>query len=255
MNHRVKLFGVEIDALGMQQAVAQVLAWARGPVDGCRFVVTPNVDHTVMLQHREDLRQVYADAHLVLADGFPIILASRLVGKRLPERVAGSELVPLIFEQARDGESLTVFLLGAAPGVADRAADKIHQQWPHVKVIGTYSPPIGFEADPHESEAILARLKRASADLIVVGLGAPKQELWVHRYHRQMAGKVALCVGATIDFMAGEKAQAPVWMRRTGLEWCHRVATEPRRLAGRYARDAWVFPRLVWREWWAKCQA
>ena len=82
----------------------------------------------------------------------------------------------------------------------------------------------------------------------MVGLGAPKQELWVHRHYRQLPCKVALCVGATIDFLAGEKNQAPVWMRRVGLEWFHRVATEPRRLASRYARDAWVFPRLVWRE-------
>jgi N-acetylglucosaminyldiphosphoundecaprenol N-acetyl-beta-D-mannosaminyltransferase len=247
---RIRLFELNIDAVCMNYAIARILAWAEDDSESpCRFVVTPNVDHTVMLREHEELRRVYRDAHLVLADGFPIVLASKLVKKPLPERVAGSELVPDLFAAIPRGSSLRVFLLGAAPGVADRAAEVIHQRWPRVQVVGTYSPPLGFENDPHEEQQTLDRLKSASPQVIVVGLGAPKQELWVHKHHQHMPGRVALCVGATIDFIAGEKAQAPVWMRRVGLEWFHRVATEPRRLAKRYAKDAWVFPQLVWREW------
>jgi N-acetylglucosaminyldiphosphoundecaprenol N-acetyl-beta-D-mannosaminyltransferase len=108
---------------------------------------------------------------------------------------------------------------------------------------------LGFEHDPREEGAILRMLADAEPELIVVGLGAPKQELWVHRHFHHLPGKVALCVGATIDFIAGAKRQAPVWMRRSGLEWLHRLMNEPRRLAGRYAKDAWIFPQLVWREW------
>jgi N-acetylglucosaminyldiphosphoundecaprenol N-acetyl-beta-D-mannosaminyltransferase len=114
--------------------------------------------------------------------------------------------------------------------------------------VGTYSPPLGFENDDAETARILIAIAAAAPDLLVVGLGAPKQELWVHRHHRQLSANVALCVGATIDFLAGKKRRSPVWMRRAGLEWAHRVMVEPRRLAGRYARDAWVFPQLVWRE-------
>lgn len=246
---RIRLFDLDIDAVCMNYAIARILSWAEDDSSHCRFVVTPNVDHTVMLRDHEGLRQVYRDAHLVLADGFPIVLASKLVKKPLPERVAGSELVPDLFAAIPRGNSLRVFLLGAAPGVADRAANLIQQQWPRVEVVGTYSPPRGFEEDPQEEQRILHRLASAHPQVIVVGLGAPKQELWVHKHHRRMPGRVALCVGATIDFIAGEKAQAPVWMRRVGLEWFHRVATEPRRLAKRYAKDAWVFPQLVWREW------
>jgi N-acetylglucosaminyldiphosphoundecaprenol N-acetyl-beta-D-mannosaminyltransferase len=144
---------------------------------------------------------------------------------------------------------LRVFLLGAAPGVAREAASRIERDWPSVHVVGTYSPPAGFEHDPQESAEMLAAIASASPDLLVVGLGAPKQELWIHRHRHELSTKVALCVGATIDFLAGHRRRSPVWMRRIGLEWLHRVLSEPRRLAGRYARDAWVFPRLLWREW------
>ena len=248
---RKRMFGIEIDPLSMAEAVQCITEWLdesawSGP---CRFVVTPNVDHTVMLQTNESLRRVYDDAHLVLADGVPLIIASKLLGRPLPERVAGSELVPRLFDAIDPERRLRCFLLGAAPGVADRAAHVIHQRWPGIEVVGTYSPPLGFEHNPEEEEAILRLLVDANPELTIVGLGAPKQELWVHKHFRQLPGRVALCVGATIDFIAGEKPQAPVWMRRSGLEWLHRVKTEPRRLAGRYAKDAWIFPQLVWREW------
>ncbi|MCA9196400.1 MAG: WecB/TagA/CpsF family glycosyltransferase [Planctomycetales bacterium] len=250
MNKRIRFFGVDMDVLRMDEAVRQVLAWTESPTDHCRFVVTPNVDHTVMLQSRDDLKAVYDVAHLVLADGFPLIMTSKLLGRGLPERVAGSELVPRLFELTQqENRTLTVYLLGAADGVADRAAQRIHAQWPNVKVIGTYSPPMGFEKDDAENQAILDRINSVRPQLLVVGLGAPKQELWVHRFYQQIEADVALCVGATIDFLAGEKPQAPVWMRRTGLEWIHRVCSEPKRLAKRYAKDAIVFPQLVWKEW------
>jgi N-acetylglucosaminyldiphosphoundecaprenol N-acetyl-beta-D-mannosaminyltransferase len=170
----------------------------------------------------------------------------------VPERVAGSDLVPALFAAARDDEPLKVYLLGAGPGVAERAAGKIERQWPGVKVVGTYSPPLGFERDDGENAAIMARIAGAKPDVLVVGLGAPKQELWVHKHREKIAAKVALCVGATIDFLAGEKSRAPRWMQRVGLEWFYRVASEPKRLAARYARDAWIFPRLLAREWWQR---
>jgi N-acetylglucosaminyldiphosphoundecaprenol N-acetyl-beta-D-mannosaminyltransferase len=86
-------------------------------------------------------------------------------------------------------------------------------------------------------------------DLLIVGLGAPRQEIWVDKHSYELPAKVAICGGATIDFLAGNRRRSPVWMRRLGLEWLHRVCSEPKRLARRYARDAWIFPRLLWREW------
>jgi len=250
------MFGVEIDPLRMDQAVAQIRAWVADSAGRCRYVVTPNVDHVVMLQHHEGLRSAYRDAGMVLADGTPVLWSSRLLqgaAGRLPERVAGSDLVPALLS-VTGGESagggLRVYLLGAAPGVADRAAANIRQRWPGVEVVGTYSPPVGFERDAAENEAILKRIAAARPDVLIVGLGAPKQELWVHEHRQRIAAKVALCVGATIDFLAGERKRAPMWMRDAGLEWLYRVLLEPRRLAARYAKDALIFPRLVAREWW-----
>ncbi len=244
----VNLFGMQINRVTMRQSVDRVLEWCREPGgDACRYVVTPNVDHAVLFQRRADLREAYADASLVLADGAPLVLASRLFGRPLPERVAGSDLVPRLFDAAET--PLKVFLLGAAPGVARAAAARIKRCWPGVEVVGTCSPPPGFENDRAETARILSAVAAASPDLVIVGLGAPKQELWVHCHRHALRAKVALCAGATIDFLAGHRRRSPVWMRRAGLEWLHRLASEPRRLAGRYARDAWVYPQLLWREW------
>jgi len=250
MPARVELFGVEIDPLTMDQAVAQVSAWVADPVSRCRFVVTPNVDHIVMLQHHTGLRQAYRDAGMVLVDGAPVVWSSKLLQQPVPERVAGSDLVPRLFDAAREDQKLRVFLLGAGPGVAERAAANMRRRWPAVEVAGTYCPPVGFERDEAQNESIVSQIAAARPDVLIVGLGAPKQELWVHRHRDRLAAKVALCVGATIDFLAGERQRAPVWMRDVGLEWLYRVASEPKRLAARYARDAWIFPRLLAREWW-----
>jgi len=252
MSARVELFGVEIDPLRMDQAVAQIIAWIADPAGRCHFVVTPNVDHIVMLQHHAGLKAAYGDAGMVLADGAPVLWSSRLLRCGLPERVAGSDLVPALFDAARTEQPLRAYLLGAAPGVADRAAANIGRRWPAVEVVGTYSPPLGFEKDESENAAILDRISAARPDVLIVGLGAPKQELWVHKHRDALSAKVALCVGATIDFLAGERSRAPVWMREAGLEWLYRVASEPRRLASRYAKDALIFPRLLAREWWRR---
>lgn len=243
----VNLFGMQISKVSMPEAVGKLLDWCQAPRgDACRYIVTPNTDHAVMFQHRAGLRAAYADAALVLADGLPLVLAARLFGRNLPERVAGSDLVPQIFAAT---SPLRVFLLGAAPGIADQAAARIECQWPGINVVGTYSPPIGFEHDAAENARIFAAMSAVAPDLVVIGLGAPRQEIWVHQHRHELPAKVAICAGATIDFLAGHRNRSPLWMRRLGLEWFHRVCTEPRRLAGRYARDAWVFPQLMWREW------
>lgn len=249
MSRTIQLFGMTIDAVDMKTTVARLHEWIAAPAGRCRFVVTPNTDHAVMYQHNEKLRDVYADAGLVLADGFPVVAAAKLLRRSLPGRVCGSDLVPALFESTSAERPLRTFLLGAGPGVAEQAKSNIRHKWPAVEVVGTYSPPMGFEKNDDENAKILAMVADATPDVLVVGLGAPKQELWVHRFQDEIAAPVALCVGATIDFLAGEKARAPMWMRHLGLEWLHRCVTEPRRLAKRYAHDAFIFPQLVWREW------
>ena len=247
----ISLFGMNIDRLTLPQATTRVLDWCLGDAaDECRYVVTPNVDHAVQLSHHEGLRQSYASAAMVLADGAPIVGASRMLGRPLPERVAGSDLVPAVLASATERDKpLRVFLLGAGPGVAERAAAAIHQRYANVQVVGTHCPPLGFEHDPQANQAALDAVAAVEVDLLIIGLGAPKQELWVSQYRQQITAKVAVCAGATIDFLAGEKRRSPTWMQHAGLEWLHRLASEPRRLAKRYFRDAVIFPQLVWREW------
>lgn len=246
---RVRLFGIDIDRLTMPDAVARLQDWVKASARPCRYVVTPNVDHAVLFQQHAGLRAAYTDASLVLADGMPVVWASRLLRKRLPERVTGSDLVPALFASSTSERPLRVYLLGAMPGVAERAATNIAQQWPATEVVGTYSPPFGFEKNDAENAKILAQIAAVKPDVLVVGVGAPKQELWVHAHRDRIDATVALCAGATIDFLAGEKRRAPHWMRRTGTEWLHRCLTEPRRLLKRYLHDAYVFPRLLFREW------
>lgn len=249
MNARIEMFGCQIDRLRMGEAVGRIYEMIASPNGTCQYVVTPNVQHIVMLQQHEGLRRAYQSASLVLPDGMPLVLTSRILGRRLPQRVTGADLVFSLLAASGNYGGVRVFLLGAGPGVAQRAANKIKERWPAVETVGTYSPPVGFENDADENASILRRIAAARPDVVVVGLGAPKQEMWVHTHQSKLQAPVALCVGATIDFLAENKRRAPRWMQRSGLEWLHRAATEPRRLLRRYIHDAWHFPPLVWREW------
>jgi len=246
---RVRMFGITLHRLGLRAAVAHLNAWMRQDLDRVRYVVTPNVDHLVMLRHDTEFRATYDDASLVVADGLPLVLVSRWLGTALPERVAGSDLVPGLFAAADPVAGLRVYLLGAAPGVAEQAAARVRETWPTVSVVGTYSPPLGFEKDPVENAAILQRIAATQPDLLIIGLGAPKQEKWVHAHQDAIRAKVAICAGATIDFLAGHKRRAPRWVQKSGLEWCYRMLSEPRRLVRRYAVDAWIFPQIVGTAW------
>lgn len=248
---RVRLFGVDIDCVRLDDAVRRILDMARTP-GPCRYVVTPNLDHSMQLQSNPALRRAYADASLVIADGWPVVLASHLFGDPLPARVTGSDIVPRTFEALSSQEPLRIFLLGAGPGIADKAALRVEERYPGVRVVGTCSPPFGFERDERQNAEILARIDASGADLLVVGLGAPKQELWVHAHLPRISTRVALCVGATIDFLAGERERAPEWVQRLGGEWFHRMMSEPRRLGPRYLKNALGVPSLLLGEWRAR---
>lgn len=249
LQHRVRLFGIDIDCVNTSNAIDTVLDWVRGPDGTMRYVVTPNVQHTMVFQDDAPFREAYAGASLVIADGWPLVWASRLFGDPLPERVTGSDFLPNLFERVSPERPVTLFLLGAAPGIGERAKAAIESRWPGARVLGVYSPPFGFEKDDAENRRILELIAAQNPDLLVVGLGAPKQELWTYRYRGELKTKVALCLGGTIDFLAGTKARAPKWMQSLGLEWVHRAVTEPRRLGRRYAEHAARFPALLFKEW------
>ena len=249
----VKLFGVKVNPITMRETVAAVFEWVSRGENKCQFIVTPNVDHIVQVQTNVALQKAYKKASLVVTDGKPVKWAANLLGVNIPETVPGSDLVPEIFNHAQAHKKpIRVFLLGAMPGVAERAKTLIGKQWSLVDIVGTLSPEFGFEKNKQASKGICEIVNESKAELLVLGLGAPKQELWITEYASEISVNVALCVGATIDFLANEKPRAPVWMRKCGLEWLHRVLSEPKRLARRYLVDAIQFPKIVFKEWQQK---
>ncbi len=239
------------------QAVTLVVSWldelehldrrSAEALPPCRYVVTPNLDHAVLLLNDKALRQAYSEAALVLADGMPLVWASQLFQRPLPERVTGSDLAPEVLGAAREGTK--VFFLGASEASSKKAVENVALQFPGIEVVGRLSPPFGFENSPEWSQKIAEQIAESKAQLVVVGLGAPKQEIWVHKHQHAMRGTVVLCVGATIDFLAGSVKRAPAWAQKSGVEWIHRLLSDPRRLARRYGKDALYVPRLLFRDW------
>ena len=245
VSEKLRLGYASIDVVDMNEAIRRTVAFARQ--SPCRFVVTPNSDHIVQLETREDLRRVYDTAHLVVADGMPLVWGSRLLGQPLPERVTGSNLMPLLCaEAARLG--LRVYLLGGPPGVAELAKAKLEERFPGLQICGWDCPPFGFEQKPLLEAQILDKIRRAEPDIVFVALGAPKQELWMHRAAPQLNSGILLGIGAALEFCAGTVRRAPAWMQRIGAEWIFRLGQEPRRLARRYLRDTMIL-WIIFREW------
>lgn len=208
------------------------------------WIVTPNVDILRQARRYPHAQALVAQASLVLADGMPLVWASRLAarrghGPRLPERVAGSDLIwSLSAMAARDGRS--IYLLGGAPGVngglsvPERAAEVLATRHPGLRLAGADSPPYGFDSTAGGIADAIAPVKAAKPDLVFVGLGFPRQERLIAQLVGELPGSWFIGCGASIAFVAGEVRRAPIWMRRAGLEWLHRLATEPRRLFTRY---------------------
>lgn len=241
----VKFAGIQINPLRFDEALDRLMALASR--EGHDFVITVNVDHVVRLTRHPELRALYATADLVVADGMPLVWASRMLGKPLPERVAGSDLFPaLCGRAAKEGQS--VFFLGGAKGAAEGAAEVLVRQHPALKIAGTCCPDFGFEKDPKQASQVLDEVRVARPDILFVGLGSPKQEQWIARYGEQSGAKLSLGVGISFGFVAGDVVRAPRWMQRFGLEWCHRLMQEPGRLWKRYLVDDVAFLRIVLKE-------
>jgi exopolysaccharide biosynthesis WecB/TagA/CpsF family protein len=202
------------------------------------LLATANVDFLAQVQEDEMLRRILIDADLILCDGTPLIWMSKWLGDPLPERLAGSDLVPLLLDLAQDNGH-RVFFLGGRDEVVAVAEDKIKERWPRLQIAGMYSPPFA-PMDKMDHADICRRIRESNSDMLFVSFGCPKQEKWLALNFRDAGVPVAIGVGATIDFLAGAVKRAPVWMRKTGLEWFFRVAQEPRRLAKRYWTDICV---------------
>ncbi|ABC82539.1 WecB/TagA/CpsF family glycosyltransferase [Anaeromyxobacter dehalogenans] len=228
-NRRVRIGQLWLDALTMAEAIERIGALVRAGAGGSVF--TPNVDHVVTAEDDGAFRSAYAEASLSLADGQALVWAMRLLGTPVPEKVSGSDLVWPLMQHA-GAARWRVYLLGGAPGSAELAAARLEREL-GVVVAGVDAPRVAVEGDTGE-RGILERVRRADAQLVVVGLGAPKQERFIQRSLPHLGPAVALGLGASIDFLAGRVRRAPRWVSRGGLEWLFRLSQEPRRLAHRY---------------------
>jgi exopolysaccharide biosynthesis WecB/TagA/CpsF family protein len=237
----VNIFNISIDNFSMEETIHYIdylIAMKNNS-----YVVTPNVDHIVKLQSDDEFKTIYDKADLVLADGMPIVWASKLLGKPIKEKVSGSDLFPKLCEHASIN-GYSIFLLGAALGVAEKAAKKLIEMYPKLNIVGTYSPSFGFENDKEENEKIIRMIKESKPDILFVGVGAPKQEKWIFKYKNKYNVPVSLGIGASFDFIAGNIKRAPKWMQNCGLEWFYRLLKEPKRMFKRYIIDDSKFIKI-----------
>ena len=246
MDKKIELFGVWFSRLYLEEVLRTIASF----IEGRRpcYVVTPNVDFLMQARRDHEFQQVLNSADLCLCDSVPIFWVSKLLGTPLKARIAGSDLLPALCEvAARKG--YRVYFLGAAPGVAAKAAKVLKGRYPGLQVVGVYSPPMGFSGDQRESEEIIDRIRNAAPDILFVGMGTPKQEFLIHRYKAQLKVPVSIGVGAAFDFTSGVLKRAPVSLQRVGLEWLYRLCQEPRRLWRRYLFRDTPFVAIVFWKW------
>lgn len=231
----IRILGVRADDADSAEALSIIDGFVRD--GGTHQIVTVNVEFIMAAQRDEAFRRIINGASLVLPDGIGVVWASRLLGNALRERVGGTDMVSSLSHLAAT-ESYGIFLLGAAPGVAELAAQDLCTRYPGLRVLGTYAgSPL-----PEEEDHIVARIRRAKPDLLFVAYGAPRQDKWIHRNLSRLGVPVAMGVGGAFDFISGRAMRAPRWIQQLGLEWVHRLIREPWRW-----RRMLALPRFVCR--------
>ncbi len=235
----ILILGVPVHAV----TTSETLEWIAAAIAERRprQVCTANPEFVMRAQRDPEFRMALNQADLVLPDGVGLLWAARWLGARLPERVAGSDLIYRIAERAAES-GWRLYLLGAAEGVAEKTAQILNRRHPRLNVVGT------FAGSPAASEAgdLIARIRAARPDLLLVAYGAPQQDVWIARYRDRLDVPVNMGVGGTFDFVAGVARRAPGWVRRLGLEWLHRLWQQPWR-AGRILTAVVLFPLAVLR--------
>lgn len=235
---QVRLLNVEIDNLTLKELLESLRFGG--------FVITPNVDLLMKLQRNKAFFNAYQAADFRICDSQILMYVSKFLGTPIREKICGSDLFPAFYHYYSNDESMRVFLLGAAPGVAQQARQQINRKVGREMIVAAHSPSFGFERNEAECAAIVDMVNASGATVLAVGLGAPKQELWITKHRHLFPNvKVFLAIGATINFEAGSVARAPRWVSDVGMEWLYRLICEPRRLWKRYLGDALPFLWLV----------
>lgn len=241
MSPKTNILGVGISAITMDETLAQISRWIEHQER--RYVSVCNV-HTVMeCQQDKLMRQAVNGASIATPDGMPLVWLGRAKSKRPVQRVYGPDLMLALCELAAN-KGYRQYFYGGAEGVPELLAQRLTERFPGLQVAGAYSPPFRPLSDQENAE-IADQINAACPDVIWVGLGTPKQDLWMAAHRGRLEAPVLIAVGAAFDFHTGRKEQAPSWMQRSGLEWLFRLLSEPRRLAKRYLVYNPLFVALV----------
>jgi N-acetylglucosaminyldiphosphoundecaprenol N-acetyl-beta-D-mannosaminyltransferase len=235
------ILGVRVDRLSQQQAldmIEQMIALRRasGNALSCQQITTVNTEFVMAAQQNTEFRKAINSAALVVADGIGVVWATHFVGSPAPERITGTDTLVALAECCAE-KGYRLYLLGAAPGVAEQAGARLQALAPGLEVAGTYS---GSPA-PAEEDAIIERIRTANVDVLCVAYGAPVQELWIHRNLSSLPTAVAMGVGGAYDFLSGRQRRAPRVMQRIGLEWLYRLYREPWRWKRMLAIPRFIF--------------
>jgi N-acetylglucosaminyldiphosphoundecaprenol N-acetyl-beta-D-mannosaminyltransferase len=230
----VRILGVRVDALTYTELLAHIAAFiaARTP----HQIATVNPEFVMEARRNPTFAAVLGQTDLCMADGVGLLWAARQMGQPLPERVTGSDSVPLIAQHAAE-RGWAIFLLGAGPGVAQRTGEILKERHPGLRVVGAYA---GSPSDADAPE-IIARIREARPDILFVAYGAPKQDLWIGKHAAALGVPVMMGVGGSFDFIAGVQKRAPRWVQRVNLEWFYRLLTQPWRW-----RRQLALPRFAW---------
>ncbi|WP_250122779.1 WecB/TagA/CpsF family glycosyltransferase [Chroococcidiopsis sp. CCMEE 29] len=234
---RVNILNVYIDNLLQTELLEQLKSGV---------VFTPNVDHLIKLQNDREFLKAYSIADYKLCDSQMLVYASKFLGTPIKQKNSGSDFFPAFYSYHKNNDDIKIFLLGADKGIASKAQDKINSKVGRNIVVGAHSPSFGFEKSEKECLEIVEMIKQSDATVLAIGVGAPKQEKWIHKYKDKLPNiKIFLAIGATIDFEAENIKRSPKLMSKVGLEWLFRLFSEPKRLWKRYLIDDLPFFWLI----------
>lgn len=229
----IQILNIKIQSITQQELLAN---FKKG------VLITPNIDHLVKLQKDKEFYDVYQQAEWVVCDSKILYILSKLLKNPLPEAIPGSSFFTAFYEYHKNDPNCKIFLLGAAEGIAVKAMKRINQKIGRNIVIGAHSPSYGFEKKPEECEELIRIINESGANVLLVGVGAPKQEKWIIKYRDRMPKvDIFMGLGATIDFEAGTLKRAPKFWQKIGMEWLYRCLKEPKRLFKRYFVDDMKF--------------
>lgn len=210
------------------------------------FFITANLHYNMLTAHDNRLPPVNDKAAFIIADGMPLVWATKWRERKLPERVAGSDLVPALCERAAQ-RGYRVYFLGGAPGIAEEAARRMCERYPGLQMAGIDVPPFR-KLTPEEDEAMIQRIRASRADILFVAFGQPRGEIWLSENMEKLGVPAAAQIGGSLDFIAGRVQRSPRWIQKIGMEWFYRFSREPKRLGMRYVRNGLFALRMLLRD-------